>query len=69
MLVNLNRNSSRVHFEKAIYADTPSNIHLSHEERLKMTQLELVQLNLKDVEESDDIYIYTTYHAHCVLKI
>ena len=34
-----------------------------------MSQQDLIQLNIDGVVESDDIYIYTTWHAHCILKI
>ena len=45
LLINLNANSKRIHGSMGIYADTPTNIHLTHEERIQMPSSELRELS------------------------
>ena len=46
LMLILQRNAIRVHKTVAVYADTESNIHLTHEERVKMDTEQLRQTNL-----------------------
>lgn len=58
-----------VHKSHSRFVDTPSNIHLTHEERLEMLPQELAELSRLDVYRSDDIYVYTTQHIYSAKKI
>jgi len=67
LLLSLNMFSERVHKSLAIYADTTSNVHLTHEERSSMPISDLLLLNRQGEQERDDINIYTTWHEYVVV--
>ena len=64
LMQSLHYHSIRVHYEITHTADTLTNIHLTHEERKNMDDEELVRISRLNVEEDDDIYLYTTLHVY-----
>ena len=62
LMLELQEGFMAVNEKYAIYADTVSNIHLSDEERRKMSYEELLDLATKNANSPDDVNILTTRH-------
>ena len=62
LMLELQKGFMAVNEKYAIYADTESNIHLSDEERKKMSYEELLDLANQGVRTAGDVNILTTRH-------
>jgi len=66
-MLNLQSSAKKLHDNVSVYADTESNMNISHQDR-KATKLdELKDINRKNISSSDgaeDIYLMTTKHYY-----
>ena len=63
LLMTVQKYASVLNKGIAKYADTTSNLHLTHEERTKMNYEQLMEANMDDKwRQNNDINLYTTKH-------